>query len=87
MAPDTIGKAVDFWLQCRHPPVRDVSERETVRETKELHCENHPPVAIKFGAEPLVTSRHGRMQLCFQVEGALIGFKYRIVLKEVATFW
>jgi hypothetical protein len=30
-----------------------------------------------------VASRQGRMQLCFQVVGALIGFKYRIVLQEV----
>ena len=40
-------------------------------------------MAIKFGAELLVASRLGRMQLCFQVVGALIGFKYGIVLQEV----
>jgi len=68
---------------AHQPPVRGVSEREREREAKELHGEHHPPVAIKFCAEPLVSSRHGRMQLCFQVVGALLGFKYRIVLQEV----
>jgi len=67
--------------------VRDVSERERVSETKnkrnELHGEHHPSVAIRFGAEPLVASGQGRMELRFRVVGALIGFKYRIVLQEV----
>jgi hypothetical protein len=69
-----------------HSPVSDVSERESVcetkSETKELHGEHHPPVVIKFGAEPLVASGQGRMELRFRVVGALIGFKYRIVLQE-----
>jgi hypothetical protein len=67
---------------ARHPPVRDVSEREREREAKELHGEHHPPVAIRFGAEPLVASGQGRMELRFRVVGAVIGFKYRIVLQE-----
>jgi hypothetical protein len=50
---------------------------------KELHGEHHPPVAIRFGAEPLVAGGQGRMELRFHVVGALIGFKYRIVLQEV----
>jgi hypothetical protein len=50
---------------------------------KELHGEHHPPVAIRFGAEPLVASGQGRMELRFRVVGALIGFEYRIVLQEV----
>jgi hypothetical protein len=61
-----------------HPPVRDVSERERERERQKSCTANiHPPVTISFGAEPLVSSRHCRRQLCFQVVGALIGFKYR----------
>ena len=52
-------------------------------EQKELHGEHHPPVAIILEVEPLVTSCPGRMQLRFQVLGALIGFKYRIVVQHV----
>jgi hypothetical protein len=59
------------------------SESSASSETTELHGEHHPPVAIKFGAEPLVSRGQGRMELRFHVVGALIGFKYRIVLQEV----
>jgi hypothetical protein len=45
--------------------------------------EHHPSVAIRFGAEPLVSSGQGRMGLRFHVVGAVIGFKYRIVLQEI----
>ena len=38
------------------------------------------PGVLKIG---LVASRQGRMQLRFQVLGALIGFKYRIVVQHV----
>ena len=62
--------------------MKDVGKREREGEAKELHGEHHPPVVIKFGAEPLVASGQGRMELRFHVVGALIGFKYRIVLQE-----
>jgi hypothetical protein len=52
-------------------------------ETNKLHGEHHPPVGIGFGAQPLVSRGQGRMELRFHVVGALIGFKYRIVLQEV----
>ena len=68
---------------AHHLPVRDVSKRETEREAKKLHGEYHPPVAIQFGAEPLVSNPQGRMELRFHVAGALVGFKYRIVLQEI----
>jgi hypothetical protein len=67
---------------AHHPPVRDVSETEGEREAKELHGEYHPPVVIRFGAEPLVAIGQGRMELRFRVVGALVGFKYWIVLQE-----
>ena len=40
-------------------------------------------MGIRVCAEPLVASGQGRMELRFQVVGAVIGFKYRIVLQEV----
>ena len=52
-------------------------------ETNELHGQHHPSVAIKFGAEPLVSRGQGRMELRFHIVGALVGFKYRIVLQEI----
>jgi hypothetical protein len=60
-----------------------VLNRLSRTEANELHGEHHPPVAIRFGAEPLVAGGQGRMELRFHVVGALIGFKYRIVLQEV----
>ena len=59
------------------------SRENTSHTHKELHGEHHPPVAIRFGAEPLVASGQGRMEMRFRVVGALIGFKYRVVLQEV----
>jgi hypothetical protein len=58
------------------------SKENTSHTHKELHGEHHPPVAIRFGAEPLVAIGQGRMELRFLVVGALVGFKYRIVLQE-----
>jgi hypothetical protein len=52
-------------------------------EQKELHGEHHPPVSIILEVEPLVTSCQGRMQLRFQVLGALVDFKYRIVVQHM----
>jgi hypothetical protein len=60
-----------------------VLNRLSGTETNELHGQHHPSVAIKFGAEPLVSRGQGRMELRFRIVGALVGFKYRIVLKEV----
>ena len=60
-----------------------VLNRLSGTETNELHVQHHPSVAIKFGAEPLVSRGQGRMELRFHIVGALVGFKYRIVLKEV----
>ena len=59
------------------------SKENMSSRNKELHGEHHAPVVIRFGAEPLVASGQGRMELRFQVVGALIGFKYRIVLQEI----
>jgi hypothetical protein len=59
------------------------SRENTPHTHKELHGEHHPSVTIRFGAEPLVASGQGRMELRFCVAGDLIGFKYRIVLQEV----
>jgi len=60
-----------------------VLNRMSRTETNDLHGEHHPPVAIRFGPEPLVAIGQGRMELSFHVVGAVIGFKYRIVLQEV----
>jgi len=69
-------------LHDKRHPERTHTIENTLHRQKELHGEHHPPVAIKFGAEPLVASGQGRMELRFHVVGALIGFKYRIVLQE-----
>ena len=70
-------------LHDKRHPERTHSIENTLHTKKELHGEHHPPVAIRFGAEPLMASGRGRMELRFHVVGALIGFKYRIVLQEV----
>jgi hypothetical protein len=70
-------------LHDKRHPERTHSIENTLHTKKELHGEHHPPVAICFGAEPLMASGQGRMELRFHVVGALIGFKYRIVLQEV----
>jgi hypothetical protein len=70
-------------LHDKRHPERTHSIENTLHTIKELHGEHHPLVAIRFGAEPLMASGQGRMELRFHVVGALIGFKYRIVLQEV----
>ena len=61
--------------RCKSPSrERCERKRERDREAKELHDEHHPPVAIKFGTEPLVASPQGRTEFRFHVAGALIGF-------------
>ena len=70
-------------LHDKRHPERAHSVDNTLHREKELHGEHHPAVAIRFGAEPLMASGRGRIELRFRVVGALIGFKYRIVLQEV----
>jgi hypothetical protein len=69
-------------LHDKRHPERTHSIENKLHGKKELHGEHHPPVAIRFGAEPLMESGRGRIELRFHVVGALIGFKYRIVLQE-----
>ena len=49
----------------------------------ELHGDNHPPVTIVFGSSPLVSECVGEMDLSFHVRGAVVGFRYRIVVQEL----
>ena len=56
-----------------HPPnERRERNRERAREEQDLHGEHHHHVVNKFGADPLASSGHGRMQLCFQVVRSLV---------------
>jgi hypothetical protein len=70
-------------IQAHHENCDAACVANSGRETEDITQELHPPVASCFGAEPLVASGRGRMEFCFHVVGALVGFKYRIVLLAV----
>ena len=72
-----------YWSAAAAACINCSADTCSAAGRKELHGEHHPPVAISFGDQPLVASGQGRMELRFQIVGALIGFKYRIVLQEV----
>ena len=48
------------------------------------HGDDHPLVTIAFGTDPLVSTRAGEMTLRFHLVGAVVGFRYRIVVQEVS---
>jgi len=48
------------------------------------HGDDHPLVTIAFGTDPLVSNRAGEMTLRFYLVGAVVGFRYRIVVQEVS---
>ena len=72
-----------FPSLCAPVNMQTHSTEDTSHANKELHGEHHPPVVIRFGAEPLVSRGQGRIELRFRVVGALIGFNYKIVVQQV----
>ena len=50
-----------------------------------FHGDNHPAIMIKFGEAPLVFSgAAGQMDLTFRPDGAIKGFRYRIIVQELS---